>query len=110
MWDGAFIHRSCCTCTAVFQRSCGSPTHGSSSHACFQSFAGTPWKLLGSEPPRAYGRFVAGIVFAIGQRILPALCGMRILWIERLMGWSLCLLFPGCLIRVSAEPLAYEGI
>lgn len=54
--------------------------------------------------------FVAVMVFAIGQRVLPAFCGMRILWSTGLMAWSLCLLFAGCLLRVIGEPLAYEHI
>jgi uncharacterized protein involved in response to NO len=54
--------------------------------------------------------FVAVMVFAIGQRVLPAFCGMRVLWSTGLMGWSLSLLFAGCLLRVIAEPLAYENI
>lgn len=54
--------------------------------------------------------FVAGMVFAIGQRVLPAFCGMRVLWSTRLMFWSLVLLFTGCFLRVLAEPLAYEHI
>lgn len=52
--------------------------------------------------------YVAVMVFAIGQRILPAFCGMRILWSPGLMFWSLTLLNMGCLLRVSMEPLAYE--
>lgn len=54
--------------------------------------------------------FIASMVFAIGQRILPAFCGMRVLWSTRLMFWSLCLLSAGCMLRVSAEPLAYGGL
>ena len=53
--------------------------------------------------------FVAGMVFVIGQRILPAFCGMRILWSTRLMFWSLLLLHVGCALRVTLEPLAYES-
>ncbi len=53
--------------------------------------------------------FVAGMVFVIGQRILPAFCGMRVLWSTRLMLWSLLLLHVGCALRVTLEPLAYEG-
>lgn len=52
--------------------------------------------------------FVATMVFAIGQRVLPAFCGMHVLWSPRLMFWSLALLNLGCLWRVSMEPLAYE--
>ena len=54
--------------------------------------------------------YVAGMVFAIGQRVLPAFCGMRVLWSTRLMLWSMALLFLGCFLRVVAEPLAYEQI
>ncbi len=53
--------------------------------------------------------FVAGMVFVIGQRILPAFCGMRVLWSTRLMFWSLLLLHVGCALRVTLEPLAYES-
>jgi len=54
--------------------------------------------------------FVALMVFAIGQRVLQAFCGMHVLFSTRLMGWSLYLLFAGCLLRVLAEPLAYENV
>jgi hypothetical protein len=54
--------------------------------------------------------FVAGMVFTVGQRILPAFCGMRVLWSKKLMFWSLLLLFAGCALRVSFEPLAYENL
>lgn len=53
--------------------------------------------------------FVAAMVFVIGPRILPAFCGMRVLWSTRLMFWSLLLLHSGCVLRVAMEPLAYEG-
>jgi hypothetical protein len=52
--------------------------------------------------------FIAGMVFVIGQRILPAFCGMRLLWSTRLMLWSLLFLQIGCALRVVFEPLAYE--
>lgn len=54
--------------------------------------------------------FAGGMVFVIGPRILPAFCGMRVLWSKRLMLWSLLLLNVGCLLRVCSEPLAYEGL
>jgi hypothetical protein len=53
--------------------------------------------------------FVAGMVFVIGPRVLPAFCGMRILWSKGLMFWALLLLHVGCALRVVAEPLAYEN-
>ena len=52
--------------------------------------------------------FVALMVFTIGQRVLPAFCGMRLLWSKELMFLSLALLNLGCLLRVGMEPLAYE--
>jgi uncharacterized protein involved in response to NO len=52
--------------------------------------------------------FAATMVFAIGQRVLPAFSGMRVLWSPQLMFWSLALLNLGCLLRVGMEPLAYE--
>lgn len=53
--------------------------------------------------------FVAGMVFVIGQRVIPAFCGMRVLWSARLMFWSLALLQLGCMLRVICEPLAYDN-
>jgi len=49
------------------------------------------------------------MVFTIGPRILPAFCGMRVLWSTRLMFWALLLLHVGCAFRITMEPLAYEG-
>lgn len=53
--------------------------------------------------------FIAVMVFTIGQRVLPAFCGMRVLWSTHMMLWSLVFLLAGCTLRVSMEPLAYEG-
>lgn len=53
--------------------------------------------------------FIAVMVFAIGQRVLPAFCGMKILFSPAIMLWSLVLLNAGCLLRVSSEIPAYEG-
>jgi uncharacterized protein involved in response to NO len=53
--------------------------------------------------------FVSTMIFAIGQRVLPAFCGMRILFSKQLMFGSLLLLNFGCLLRVSSEIPAYEG-
>ncbi len=53
--------------------------------------------------------FIATMVFAVGQRILPAFSGMRLLFSSRLMFWNLLLLNVGCLLRVSSEILAYQG-
>jgi uncharacterized protein involved in response to NO len=53
--------------------------------------------------------FAATIVFSIGPRILPHFCGIMRLFSTRLMFASLLLLQVGCTLRVSSEPLAYEG-
>jgi uncharacterized protein involved in response to NO len=53
--------------------------------------------------------FIAAMVFAIGQRVLPAFCGMKVLFSTRLMLWSLALLNVGCVLRVASEIPAYEG-
>lgn len=70
-------------------------------------FAGGIW---GASRHAITVGFIGMMVFAIGQRVLPAFCGMRILWSKALMGWSLYLLFVGCLLRVISEPLAYGAI
>jgi hypothetical protein len=53
--------------------------------------------------------FISTMVFAIGQRILPAFAGMRVLYSPRLMLACLLLLNVGCALRVASEILAYEG-
>lgn len=53
--------------------------------------------------------FAATMVFAIGPRILPHFGGVFELYSKRLMFVSLLLLQTGCTLRVTSEPLAYEG-
>jgi len=53
--------------------------------------------------------FLSTMVFAIGQRILPAFCGARVLYSPRLMLVSLATLNIGCVLRVAAEIPAYEA-
>jgi hypothetical protein len=53
--------------------------------------------------------FLATMVFGIGQRVLPAFCGMRLLFSKRLMGISLVVLNIGCALRVLSEIPAYEA-
>ncbi|HEY3706959.1 MAG TPA: hypothetical protein VGL22_17995 [Terracidiphilus sp.] len=53
--------------------------------------------------------FAATMVFAIGPRILPHFGGVYNLFSKRLMLVSLVLLQCGCTLRVTSEPLAYEG-
>lgn len=54
--------------------------------------------------------FAATMVFAMGPRILPHFTGVEGIYSKRLMFLSLALLTIGCLLRVSSEPLAYEGL
>lgn len=53
--------------------------------------------------------FAATMVFSIGPCILPHFCGVTRLFSARLMQAGVWLLQLGCLLRVSSEPLAYEG-
>jgi hypothetical protein len=52
--------------------------------------------------------FIAVMVLSVGQRILPAFAGMRLLWSTGLMFAGLALLTIGCTLRVSCEVLAYQ--
>jgi len=52
---------------------------------------------------------LATMVFSIGQRVLPAFSGMRLLFSTKIMFASLLLLSVGCALRVSSEILAYQG-
>lgn len=54
--------------------------------------------------------FIAVMVLCVGQRVLPAFVGMRLLWSTRLMFAGLALLSLGCVMRVAGEVLAYQGI
>jgi hypothetical protein len=53
--------------------------------------------------------FLATMVFSVGQRVLPAFSGMRLLFSTKLMFLALLALTAGCLLRVSSEILAYQG-
>lgn len=53
--------------------------------------------------------FVSTMVFAVGQRVLPAFAGMRVLYSTGLMLTCLLLLNIGCALRVTSEILAYES-
>lgn len=54
--------------------------------------------------------FMATMVFSIGQRVLPAFSGMRLLFSTKLMFSAAAFLTMGCLLRVSSEILAYQGL
>jgi uncharacterized protein involved in response to NO len=53
--------------------------------------------------------FIAIMIMSVGQRILPAFAGMRLLWSTRLMFAGLALVTLGCTLRVSCEVIAYQG-
>ena len=53
--------------------------------------------------------FFSTMVFAIGQRVLPAFAGMRLLFSTKLMFLGLIFLTVGCLLRMGSEVLAYQG-
>lgn len=54
--------------------------------------------------------FAAMMVMTVGPRILPHFAGVRGIWSRTLMFATLLLLLAGCTLRVSMEPLAYEGL
>jgi uncharacterized protein involved in response to NO len=65
--------------------------------------------IWGASRHAATVGFLAAMVFAIGQKVLPAFCGARVLFSKRAMFASLLLLNIGCALRVSSEIPAYEG-
>ena len=77
----------------------------------------TVWAATGDHAGGIWGAsrhavtvgFLAVMVFAIGQRVLPAFCGARVLFCIRPMFASLVLLNVGCALRVVSEIPAYEG-
>jgi hypothetical protein len=54
--------------------------------------------------------FLSTMGFAIGQRVLPAFSGMRLLFSTKLRFLAVLLLTVGCLMRVSPEVLAYQRL
>lgn len=67
------------------------------------------WNLGASRHALTVG-FLAMMVFAVGQRVLPAFSGMRLLFSTKLMFLAMLTLTVGCLLRVSSEILAYQGL
>jgi uncharacterized protein involved in response to NO len=75
------------------------------------------WAAWSGNPPGIWGAsrhaltvgFLAMMVFAVGQRVLPAFSGMHLLFSAKLMLAALSLLSMGCLLRVGSEILAYGG-
>jgi len=52
--------------------------------------------------------FISIMILCVGQRVLPAFAGMRMLWSTKLMLGGLALVTLGCTLRVSCEVLAYQ--
>jgi uncharacterized protein involved in response to NO len=74
------------------------------------AFANRPDGIWGASRHALTVGFVSTMVFAIGQRVLPAFSGMRLLYSRNLMGAALSLLALGCFLRVSSEVIAYQGL
>jgi uncharacterized protein involved in response to NO len=72
--------------------------------------AGNPQGIWGASRHALTVGFLATMVFAIGQRVLPAFSGMRLLFSTKLMFVALLSLVVGCLLRVSSEVLAYQNL
>jgi uncharacterized protein involved in response to NO len=53
--------------------------------------------------------FISVMILSVGQRILPAFAGMRMLWSTKLMFAGLAFVTLGCTLRVSCEIIAYQG-
>ena len=99
-------------CTARFHSSSAWLTAGYSRRR-FSALRQRSWDISGgiwgaSRHALTVG-FIAMMVLSVGQRILPAFAGMRLLWSEKLMFAGLLLLTIGCTLRVSCEVLAYQG-
>ena len=54
--------------------------------------------------------YVSIMILCVGQRVLPAFAGMRMLWSTKLMFAGLAFVALGCTLRVSSEVLAYQDI
>jgi uncharacterized protein involved in response to NO len=72
------------------------------------SFGGNAHGIWGASRHALTVGFLSTMVFAIGQRILPAFSGMKVLFSTKLMFVALALLTLGCALRVSSEILAYQ--
>ena len=73
------------------------------------AWAGNAHGIWGASRHALTVGFLATMVFAIGQRVLPAFAGAHELFSTKLMFVALLLLAVGCALRVSSEILAYQG-
>lgn len=72
--------------------------------------AANPVGIWGASRHALTVGFVSMMVFTIGQRVLPAFSGMKILFSPILMFAGLILLSFGCTLRVSGEIVAYREL
>ena len=72
--------------------------------------AANPAGIWGASRHALTVGFVSMMVFCVGQRVLPAFSGMRLLFSSKLMFAGLLLLTFGCALRVSGEVLAYQEV
>lgn len=73
------------------------------------AFAADAYGIWGASRHALTVGFLSTMVFAIGQRVLPAFSGMKLLFSTKLMFAALSLLTVGCAMRVASEVLAYQG-
>jgi len=74
------------------------------------------WAAVAVNPSGIWGAsrhaltvgFISMTVFCVGQRVLPAFSGMRLLYSSKLMLAGLLALTCGCALRVTGEVLAYQ--
>ena len=74
------------------------------------------WAAVAVNPSGIWGAsrhaltvgFISMMVFCVGQRVLPAFSGMRLLYSSKLMLAGLLALTCGCALRVAGEVLAYQ--
>lgn len=78
--------------------------------AIWASVADNPAGIWGASRHALTVGFVSMMVFSIGQRVLPAFSGMRLLFSTKLMFVALFLLSIGCFLRVGSEVLAYKEL
>jgi uncharacterized protein involved in response to NO len=81
-----------------------------SSLGIWAAMTANPFGIWGASRHALTVGFIGTMVFCIGQRVLPAFSGMRLLFSSNLMFGALLLLVSGCILRVSAEVLAYQEI
>jgi hypothetical protein len=83
--------------------------HIAAALAVWAAFSANAHGICGASRHALTVGFISLMVFSIGQRVLPAFSGMKVLWSRNLMFANCALLTLGCALRVASEVLAYEG-